>query len=402
MRSLHDKSTGTGGARLSPRARCNNTVLAPQTFPGKKAVQRAALKVCGTPDDLPNIAGAMKTNILVSHFFACLLFFARLASGQIAPAAVVITDRAPSEHYIFRCQGTFTYGSAFGYVNYATGEFDSILTSVQPNGTFSGISGSTGRSVSGTIGSSSVTFTYNGATLTASKSSSYGSTRAFAGVWTGENLDAVFGAGAVTAVITSQGQVFASFFQDFGFNAAFGTISPAGTVVLPLLDGRTITGLFSPSYGFFIGSFIVSSGSIDLVSLVRAVPARLGNISTRGFVGTGEQVLIGGFVISDGGKTVLVDAKGPSLAAVGVTNPVQATQISLYSGSQLIASNNGWRNNANAGEITASGLAPTNDRESALQVALEPGAYTVIVSSGDGSTGIGLVEVFGVGDTEGP
>ncbi len=126
------------------------------------------------------------------------------------------------------------------------------------------------------------------------------------------------------------------------------------------------------------------------------------NISTRGFVGTGEQVLIGGFIIGDGGKTVLMDAKGPSLAAAGVANPVQATQISLYFGSQLIASNNGWRNNANSGEISASGLAPTDDRESALQVALEPGAYTVIVSSGDGSTGIGLVEVYGVGDAGGP
>ena len=113
-------------------------------------------------------------------------------------------------------------------------------------------------------------------------------------------------------------------------------------------------------------------------------------------------MLVGGFIVSDGGKTVLLDAKGPSLAAQGIASPVQATQISLYSGSQLIASNNGWRNSSNVAEIIASGLAPTDDRESALQVALEPGAYTVIVSSGDGSTGIGLVEVYGVGDTEGP
>ncbi len=53
-------------------------------------------------------------------------------------------------------------------------------------------------------------------------------------------------------------------------------------------------------------------------------------------------------------------------------------------------------------EIEASGIAPTDDRESALQVALEPGAYTVVVASGDGSSGIGLVEVYGVGDSRGP
>jgi hypothetical protein len=119
-------------------------------------------------------------------------------------------------------------------------------------------------------------------------------------------------------------------------------------------------------------------------------------------VGTGDQVLIGGLIIGDGGKTVFIDAKGPSLAAFGVANPVHATRVDLHHGSQVIASNNGWRNNTNAAEIMASGLAPTDNRESALQVALEPGNYTVIVSSGDGSTGIGLIEVFGVGDTEGP
>ncbi len=139
----------------------------------------------------------------------------------------------------------------------------------------------------------------------------------------------------------------------------------------------------------------------DTVSLIRAVPSRLLNISTRGLVGNGEQVLIGGFIIGDGGKTVLIDAKGPSLSAAGVANPVMATQISLYSGNQLIASNNGWRNSASVAEIAASGLAPTDDRESALQVSLEPGSYTVIVSSGDGSSGIGLVEVYGVGDSLG-
>ena len=186
----------------------------------------------------------------------CFVASARCVSGQIAPAAVVITEGAPGEHYIFRSQGTFTDGSAFGYVNYSTGEIDSILTSIQSNGTFSGISEATGRSVSGTITSSNVTFTYNGATITAPKSSSYGTTRAFAGVWTGDALDPVVGGGSVTAVVTSQGQVFVSFLQDFSLNEGFGTISASGTFFVPLLDGRTISGVFSPTYGFFLGSFM--------------------------------------------------------------------------------------------------------------------------------------------------
>ena len=68
----------------------------------------------------------------------------------------------------------------------------------------------------------------------------------------------------------------------------------------------------------------------------------------------------------------------------------------------MIASNQGWQNDPNASEIAAGGYAPLDSRESALKVSLEPGAYTVIVSSADNSVGIGLVEVFGVGSTGGP
>lgn len=172
--------------------------------------------------------------------------------------------------------------------------------------------------------------------------------------------------------------------------------------MIPLLSGQTLTGEFAPTFGRAVGSINSSFGATGVYAAVRAVLSRLENISTRGFVGSGDQVLIGGFIVADGGKTVFIDAKGPSLAASGVANPVQPTQITLYSGSQVIASNNGWRNNSNVGEIQASGLAPTDDRESALQVALEPGAYSAVVSSGDGSSGVGLVEVYGVGDSGGP
>lgn len=181
------------------------------------------------------------------------------------------------------------------------------------------------------------------------------------------------------------------------YSARCGGRSRAGSR-LGLKEG--ISGNGKPSFGTILGNFALSNGQTDTGGLIRAVPSRLQNISTRGFVGSGEQVLIAGFIIGDGGKTVLMDAKGPSLA--GIADPVNATQISLFSNGQLIASNNGWRNNANVAEIAASGLAPANDKESALQVSLEPGAYTVVVASGDGSTGIGLVEVYGVGDTQGP
>jgi hypothetical protein len=333
--------------------------------------------------------------------FLMILFAARCAWAQVAPAAVAITQGSPGEHYLFRSAAVSVPG-AFLYLNYGTGEIDSILTTIAADGTFSGTSQVTGRTVFGVVLASTVQFTYNGVSRSAPKASSYGPTRPLAGVWLGTFFDPNTGYGSGEAVITSQGQMVVFSFQDFFRGAGIGTIDSTGNFSVPLVDGRTISGVFAPSFGSVFGSFYLSTGSSESAALARAVPSRLWNISTRGLVGTGDQVLIGGFIITDGGKTVFIDAKGPSLASFGVLNPVSATRIDLHRGSQIIASNNGWRNNANAAEIIASGLAPTDDRESALQVSLEPGPYTVIVSSGDGSTGIGLVEVFGVGDTEGP
>lgn len=238
--------------------------------------------------------------------------------------------------------------------------------------------------------------------MSAPKASAYGPTRKFAGKWIGFATDPTVGLETVIADINSQGQVVLLVFAGFNFTYGAGTISAAGDFSLSALNGGSSTGHFAPTMGFAIGSFIPSNGQAQTYALTRAVRARMANISTRGLVGTGEQQLIGGFIITDGGKTVFLDAKGPSLSSAGIANPVHATQINLFLGSTLIASNNGWRNNSNVGEIQASGLAPTDDRESALQVALEPGAYTFVVSSGDSSTGIGLVEAFGVGDSEGP
>jgi hypothetical protein len=345
----------------------------------------------------------VKTHLRFLAFstFLMILFAAGGTWAQLAPAAVAIAQGGPGEYYFFGSQAAAA-PAGFIYLNYGTGAIDAILPTIAPNGTFFGTSQVTGLSVSGRVLASTVNFTYNGFSGSASKASSYGPTRRFAGGWLGTVVDPSTGTGSGEAVITSQGQMVVFGFQNFITSAGIGTINSSGSFSVPLLNGTTISGVFTPSFGRFSGTFHLSTGGAETAALGRAVPSRLSNISTRGFVGTGEQVLIGGFIISDGGKTVFIDAKGPSLAASGVTNPVHATRIDLHRGSQVIASNNGWRNNANSAEIMASGLAPTDDRESALQVALEPGNYTVIVSSGDSSTGVGLVEVFGVGDAEGP
>ncbi len=123
----------------------------------------------------------------------------------------------------------------------------------------------------------------------------------------------------------------------------------------------------------------------------------LTNISTRGRVLTGDDVMIGGFIIDgDSAKTVLIRARGPSMIPAGVTDALPNPQMTLVNQATaaIIGTNDNWGDAANAADITATGLAPTNALESAILVTLQPGAYTVVVSGVGGATGVGIVEVF--------
>jgi hypothetical protein len=125
---------------------------------------------------------------------------------------------------------------------------------------------------------------------------------------------------------------------------------------------------------------------------VQSTPTLL-NISTRLNVQTGEKVLIGGFIITGTErKTVVVRGIGPSLGMAGtLADPV--IEVHGPSG-ELLGTNDNWKDAATRQEISDSGVAPTNDAESALWGTIDPGAYTVILSGKDGATGVGSVEVY--------
>jgi hypothetical protein len=137
---------------------------------------------------------------------------------------------------------------------------------------------------------------------------------------------------------------------------------------------------------------------VELFDLDLGGSSRLGNISTRGFVETQDNVMIGGFIVTAGNDSdqarVIVRAVGPSLEARGVPQPLQDTILELRDrNGALVASNNHWRETQEA-EIQASGLQPTDDREAAILTTVPAGAYTAIVRGAGGTTGIALVEVF--------
>lgn len=135
---------------------------------------------------------------------------------------------------------------------------------------------------------------------------------------------------------------------------------------------------------------------VELYDLQSFSSTILANISTREFIQTGENVLIGGYIV--GGykpQRVIVRAIGPSLASAGVANTLADPFLDLRnSQGTSIASNNNWQDTQSQ-EITDTGIPPGDPKESALITTLQPGAYTAVVS-GNGGTGVGLVEVYNI------
>ncbi len=138
-------------------------------------------------------------------------------------------------------------------------------------------------------------------------------------------------------------------------------------------------------------------GLVEAYDLSSGVDSVLANISTRGLIETGDNVMIGGIIVGpdeapDG--SILLRAIGPSLGDFGVPNPLPDPAIELRDGNgALVMSNDNWKS-TQQGAIEATGLAPNDDLESAILATLASGSYTAIVSGVGGTTGIGLVEAY--------
>jgi hypothetical protein len=136
-------------------------------------------------------------------------------------------------------------------------------------------------------------------------------------------------------------------------------------------------------------------GLIEVYDLDGDGPAKVVNISTRGFVLTGDNVMIGGLIIAGNRPSqIVVLGIGPSLGNFGVHDVLADPLLELRdSNGALIQANNDWRDTQEAA-LQNTGLAPTNNLESAILASLAPGNYTVTVKGADGGTGNGLVEVY--------
>lgn len=226
-----------------------------------------------------------------------------------------------------------------------------------------------GVSVSSSLSPDRQILTLNfGSTFTPGKSISFGIDRDFAGIQADGNSADYLGGASITATTGAGKTFYGAFANQLG--TAFAPGEGSG-----LLDARA--------------AVVKILGSDPYAG----APA---NLSTRGLVGTGDQVLIGGVIITgSASKSVILRALGPSLP---VTSPLANPMLDLYNANgQKLASDDNWQDDpTQAAEIRASNLAPTNPLESALDETLSPGLYTAIESGVGGAIGVGLVETYDI------
>jgi len=174
-------------------------------------------------------------------------------------------------------------------------------------------------------------------------------------------------------------------------------ISDSGLAPSSNLESAILTSLDPGAYTAIVRG--VSNGTgvalFEGYDLDRTASSKLGNISTRAFVQTGDNVMIGGLIISGASsEDVLVRAIGPSLTQYGIVNALADPMLELHdSNGALIVSNDNWKDTQQT-EIQATGLAPSYDAESAILRTLAPGNYTAIVRGKNNTTGVALVEVY--------
>lgn len=198
-----------------------------------------------------------------------------------------------------------------------------------------------------------------------------------------------------------------------GYRVHYGTISAPYTRLVDVQTNSTnIANLVAgTTYLFAVSAYnnvgVESAYSNPIVYFATATPSggqrvTLDNLSNRVFVQTGDNVMIGGFIVQGSTpKSIILRAIGPSLAEGGVVGAISDPVLDIRNASgALIASNDGW-NKANAEALIALGLAPTDGREAALVLTLPPGAYSAVVHGKGTSRGVALFELYNLNRAQG-
>ena len=327
-------------------------------------------------------------------------------SANVAPGTGVTLIATPAGGSSFGgwsgdCSGSGSCSITMNAARSVTANFTLNSYTVTPS---AGANGSISPNTVQTIG--------HGGTATFTVSPSAGYTAFVGGTCGGSLVGNTYTTSPVTANCTVQAGFSNVTFTVTPSAGANGTISPSTPQTVA--SGGTATFTVAPSAGYTAsvdgtcgGALVGNTYTTNAITanctvaaaFALANPARLFNISTRGPVNTGDNVMIGGFIISGSApKSVLIRARGPSLAQFGVPNVLANPQLQLFRGQTSIGFNDNWGDVPNPAAIQATGFAPESPQESAILATLAPGGYTAIVSGVGNTTGIAIVEVFEVGE----
>jgi len=372
-------------------------------------------------------------------FFGLLLAFAAPGFAEESHRGLFEADLAGGGKAVFFVQGNhslsiYVFDVATGTASFAGGD-------VAVDGTFS-IVASNGATITGSVHTDSpaldddsVSATVAGQTVTAPRISSFGPSDDIPGRFTGTARSATGESLDVKIVVDSQSRIFFIAEDGSTVRGGFGAVTitpvakavtinkggnddppgddhgqdaddladfnedlnddhPDSTFSLTFLSGEAVTGTLTFGHGAQLGTFTLAGVTYNFRAPQESSENHLANISTRGFVNTGQGQLIGGFIITGGPKLVLVRALGPSLASQGVTPVLQNPVLKLMSGATELRSNDDWQDESNSDDIIATTIPPLNPSEASILVRLEPGAYTAVVTGANDSTGIALSEVY--------
>jgi hypothetical protein len=141
-------------------------------------------------------------------------------------------------------------------------------------------------------------------------------------------------------------------------------------------------------------------GLVEVYDNDTGAASQLANIATRGFVQTGNNVMIAGFMlgVNNGNRNIAVRGRGPSLTQFGLTNVLADPTLEVHNGNgSIMVSNDDWMSDpVSAAQLTANGLALTDPKESGIFITLPQGSYTAVLAGAGGGTGIGVVEIYSV------
>lgn len=292
-------------------------------------------------------------------------------------------------------------GRNAAYIGYSTtGTAKTYLyngLTVDSSGSFSSGTAITGRfndtGISGTLDSSRLS--YIGPIAFAND------TTFASGYYTG-NL-AGRSASTVAAIVGLDGSITAYLADGSYTDAGSSTLDSTGAFDFRLAGGSRITGKADSSTGFLSGTLSGGPGGTFTSALVSGSTfsdGTLRNLSTRGQVGTGSNILIAGFVVGGSSpKQILIRAIGPTLSGFGITGALADSQLELFKGTTRIALNDNWAGNTaiTSASVTVGAFQLTaNSLDAVVLAQLYPGAYTAQVSGVGGRTGVALVELYDV------